>query len=594
MARELSGGSTPPSPRTAALKLQIEGLGRHVERLLERTRDDFNERFEMLERRRSSRDTYFHDDDESQGSPRERRSRRRHGNGSREDRREREDDGREREDRREREYDRRREHHRRGRENDRIEGVKIKVPSFHGRNDVEAYLEWEMKIEQIFSCHNYNEEKKLKVAALEFKDYALIWWDQVQKDRRRYGEDPVDTWDEMKNMMRKRFAPSYYHRELHIKLQRLTQGGKSVDEYFKEMEVALIRANLVEEREATMARFLHGLNHDIRDVVELQPYVELEDLVHQAMKVEQQLKRKGTMKKGVSTYNSKGWKENSKKEGSHSKGIIAAPSGKDPSKSPINSTNGSSSTTSRHRNIKCFKCLGKGHIASQCPNKKTMILRENGEVSSASSSPPSDTSSEEESECEALCHEGDLLMVRRLLGSLAKEDDTSQRENIFHSRCLVHGKVCSLIIDGGSCTNVASVRLVEKLCLTTTPHPKPYKLQWLSDEGELVVDKQVLITFSIGKYEDEVLCDVVPMEASHILLGRPWQFDKKAIHDGHSNKFTFVHKGCKITLVPMTPSQVCEDQITMRLRREQERKDEKKIEKKKIMLPSLKCPNQSI
>ena len=98
----------------------------------------------------------------------------------------------------------------------------------------------------------------------------------------------------------------------------------------------------------------------------------------------------------------------------------------------------------------------------------------------------------------------------------------------------------------------------------------------MSDEGELVVDKQVLITFSIGKYEDEVLCDVVPMEASHILLGRPWQFDKKAIHDGHSNKFTFVHKGCKITLVPMTPSQVCEDQITMRLRKEQERKDEKK------------------
>lgn len=179
MSREtnLSGGSTPPSPRTTALKLQIEGLGQHVERLLQRTRDDFNERFEMLERRRSSRDTYSHDDDESQRSPRERRGHRRHGNGSREDRREREYDRREREyDRREREYDRRRrEHHRRGRENERIEGVKVKVPSFHGRDDVEAYLEWEMKIEQIFSCHNYSEEEKLKVAALEFKGYALIW-----------------------------------------------------------------------------------------------------------------------------------------------------------------------------------------------------------------------------------------------------------------------------------------------------------------------------------------------------------------------------------------------------------------------------------
>jgi hypothetical protein len=41
------------------------------------------------------------------------------------------------------------------------------------------------------------------------------------------------------------------------------------------------------------------------------------------------------------------------------------------------------------------------------------------------------------------------------------------------------------------------------------------------------VTKQVLITFAIGKYSDEILCDVVPMHASHLLLGRPWQFDRK-------------------------------------------------------------------
>lgn len=46
-----------------------------------------------------------------------------------------------------------------------------------------------------------------------------------------------------------------------------------------------------------MASFLQGLNSDIRDVVELQNYVELEDLVHQATKVEQQLKRKGCHEK---------------------------------------------------------------------------------------------------------------------------------------------------------------------------------------------------------------------------------------------------------------------------------------------------------
>jgi hypothetical protein len=40
----------------------------------------------------------------------------------------------------------------------------------------------------------------------------------------------------------------------------------SVDEYFKEMEIAMIWANVIEDREATMARFL---NRNIANVVEL-------------------------------------------------------------------------------------------------------------------------------------------------------------------------------------------------------------------------------------------------------------------------------------------------------------------------------------
>ena len=139
----------------------------------------------------------------------------------------------------------------------------------------------------------------------------------------------------------------------------------------------------------------------------------------------------------------------------------------------------------------------------------------------------------------------------------------------------MNGKVCSLIIDGGSCTNVASTRLVEKLGLKTTPHPKPYKLQWLSDNGELVVDKQVLLTFSIGKYVDDVLCDMVPMEARHVLLRRPWQYDRDVVHNGVTNCYSFLHKGKKVVLSPLSPSEVCEDQIKMRLKRERERKSKK-------------------
>ena len=158
------------------------------------------------------------------------------------------------------------------------------------------------------------------------------------------------------------------------------------------------------------------------------------------------------------------------------------------------------------------------------------------------------------------------------MGSLCKDRDDTQNENIFHSRCLVNGKVCSLIIDGGSYTNVASTRLVEKLGLKTTPHPKPYKLQWLSDNGELVVDKQVLLTFSIVRYVDELLCDMVPMEARHVLLGKPWQYDRDVVHNRVTNRYSFLHKGKKVVLLPLSPSEVCEDQIKMRFKREREKK----------------------
>ena len=72
--------------------------------------------------------------------------------------------------------------------------------------------------------------------------------------------------------------------------------------------------------------------------------------------------------------------------------------------------------------------------------------------------------------------------------------------------------------------------------------------------------KPVLVSFSTGKYHDEVLCDVVPMYASHILLGRPWQFDRRANHVGFKNHFSFTMNNKLVTLIPLTPKQVYEDQ----------------------------------
>ncbi|XP_050896756.1 uncharacterized protein LOC127103548 [Lathyrus oleraceus] len=448
--------SSPPSPRTTTLTVQIAAMRDNFERLLREQGEQLQQRIDELERRPQN-------SNDGSGDEEERRRRRRQGG-------------------------------------DNLRGIKIKVPTFVGKSDPEAYLEWETKLEQIFNCHNYSNLEKVQVASIEFKEYALVWWDQLTKDRRRYAERPIDTWEEMKRIMRRRFVPSYYHRELHNKLQRLTQGSKNVEEYFKEMEVLKTRDNVEEDDEATMARFLHGLNHDISDIVELHHYVEMDELVHQAIKVEQQLKRKSQARRNSTTFNSQSWKDKTKKEGASSS------------------------------------------------KEATVENKENEEI-------VEEEDGDYDEEFEEEIPSGDLLMVRRMLGSQIKEEDTSQRENLFHTRCFVQGKVCSLIIDGGSCTNVASTRLVSKLKLETKPHPKPYKLQWLNESVEMLVNKKVEVCFKIGKYEDVVLCDVVPMEASHLLLGRPWQFDRKANHDGYYNKYSFMYHDQKINLVPLNPSE---------------------------------------
>ena len=150
-----------------------------------------------------------------------------------------------------------------------------------------------------------------------------------------------------------------------------------------------------------------------------------------------------------------------------------------------------------------------GHYASDCTNKKVMIILDSGEV--ISEEEKADVSDEEAIDYPV---RGELPVTRRSLKVQSKPDEDDQRENIFHTRCVVYDKVCSLIIDGGRCTNVASESLVEKLGLKTRKHPKPYLVQWLNKEVELKVTNQVMVPITIGRYQDEIVCDVLPMDSS--------------------------------------------------------------------------------
>jgi hypothetical protein len=147
---------------------------------------------------------------------------------------------------------------------------------------------------------------------------------------------------------------------------------------------------------------------------------------------------------------------------------------------------------------------------------------------------------------------GPSLMVRRICLTPRKtEGDDEQRHNLFHSTCTIGGKVCKLIIDGSNCENVVAEEAVQKLALDTEKHPTPYRLEWLKKGHEVIVSKRCLVHFSIGtKYKDNTWCDVVAMDVCHLLLGRPWQYDRNAHHDERKNTYSFLVDNVKLTLLP--------------------------------------------
>ena len=191
-------------------------------------------------------------------------------------------------------------------------------------------------------------------------------------NKRRNGEFPIETWAEMKAIMRKRFLLSHYHRDFHQRLRMLTQGSRSVEKYFPEMELLMLRACVSEDSKATMARFLGGLNREIQDRVETQHYLEIEEMLHKVILVGQQVKRRSH---GRSSYGSNRYQTSKEDKPSYQKESKPQPK-EEPKPSSIYSKDKGKveTTSSRGRDVKCFKCQGRRHYANECTKKRVMIL----------------------------------------------------------------------------------------------------------------------------------------------------------------------------------------------------------------------------
>src|SRR6266540_2180712 len=174
---------------------------------------------------------------------------------------------------------------------DSLGSIKFKMPPFDGKYDPDTYLTWELAVDQKFACFDYPEHKRVRAATSEFTDFASVWW---REHRSQNPHNVPETWEALKRVMHARFVPSYYARDLLYKLQQLRQGTQSVEEYYQELQIGLLRCGLVENEEAAMARFVGGLNREIQDILAYKEYNSITRLFHLVCKAEREVQGRRT------------------------------------------------------------------------------------------------------------------------------------------------------------------------------------------------------------------------------------------------------------------------------------------------------------
>ncbi|XP_026458570.1 uncharacterized protein LOC113359097 [Papaver somniferum] len=407
--------------------------------------------------------------------------------------------------------------------------LKDDIPSFHGGLQIEGLLDWFYEVESFFNFMDVPDSSKVKLVAYKLKGGAATWWETLCEDRDKYHKPPIRTWKRMRELLRAKFLPKYYKQQLFLKLQNCRQGAKLVEEYVAEFYGLVARNQLKETEEQLVAFFIDGLNNLIQ-----------QGMTQSAFNMDE---KGSTVVVDPSSQGSTVFVDpqdrssNQPYQQQQTTSILSEPaptmhisSAKTPHAPPqrnfVRNTRGNqfpqefpplskgSNPYSKFRGDKCNKCNQTGHTSSDCRNFHAYI----NEVQE-------DTPADEK------------------LG-----DDE------FKSHCFIEEKLCTMIIDSGSTKNYVSAKLVEKLGLPVTLHPKPYSIGWINNSSTQQTNHQCLVKFSFHEYSDYALCDVINMTEASLLLGRPWQYDIRDVHNCYENTYTFFHEGFTKVLWPLQSS----------------------------------------
>ncbi|XP_048604599.1 uncharacterized protein LOC125582122 [Brassica napus] len=431
-------------------------------------------------------------------------------------------------------------------------GFKVELPEFHGGVRGEELLDWLFAVQEMLEFKRVPENRKVALVATKFRGKAASWWLQVKTSRARAEKRNIDTWEKLEKVMRKAFLPYNFDRTMFTRLQNLRQGSRSVDDYADEFSLLLTRNDILDSEVQLVSRFIGGLRPQLQNAMSQFDPITVAEAHRRAVAFETQFKTsvsawsnstraRATIAPADSNQAGASNKEAAEQAGAQADNTTRVPAATDELR-----------RSSRPNALRCFTCGETGHRQTACLNATRRGLLADDvkwdDDGTAQTEDVLDVELEERNEGDR----GTLLMLRRVcLTPMRHDDQPWLHTNIFMSTCTIKGRVCRYVIDYGSCRNVISEDAVNKLGLRRSDHPSPYKLVWLRQGSEIRVTHRVLVSLSIGNhYKDKIYCDVVPMDVSHILLGRPWQYDRDVSHSGKTNVYSFFFENKRIVLLP--------------------------------------------
>eukprot|EP00253_Pinus_taeda_P032880 PITA_32880 len=391
---------------------------------------------------------------------------------------------------------------------------KPELSTYDGSLSIDVVLDWISEMDKYFECEEVSEDRRVKFAATKLKGHTALWWDSVQNESKRLNKTPIKNWTRMVAKLKGRFLPRDYQIALHRQVQNFRQRGLTVKEYTEEFYRVNLRAGYTEDTTERTSRYVNRLRMDILDEISILSPNNTEEAYQSAIKAEQKIDRRQNARRGRGSTRGRGQsygrgRTTSNSEEASSFRTSGTTEKGDRTRGGRSFQRDRGNGRGRGTAYQCYRCHKWGHRSFECLETDSAGQR------GAYVAQPEETA--------------------------APPQDAENAPEMGEAYCCI----------SGSTENLVSTKMVEKLGLKHLKHPNPYRVSWLQKGHQLLVDEQSEVEFQIGRYKDKIICDIMPMDVCHIILGRPWQYDRKVTHDGVMNCYKFEKDGVRYTLVPI-------------------------------------------